>query len=310
MFKLKLLLLSLLLAYPLFAVELIKPIPLEFKYNIEKAKLGKKLFFDTKLSRDNTISCATCHIIELGGTDGTVYSTGIDGLKGNMNSPTVLNARYNLAQMWDGRAKDLAEQSLMPIENPVEMGNTIDVVISTLKKDKLYKKEFQKIYVNGITKDNLADAIEEFEKALVTPNSRFDQFLRGNKDILTKKEKEGYKLFKENGCISCHNGVNMGGNLYQKLGILKTYVDKLDSKGRFNVTKKNRDKYHFKVPTLRNISKTAPYLHDGTQKNLHDVIEFMIDYQLGVILNEQEIEKIESFLKTLDGESPKIMDLK
>jgi len=310
MLKLKLLLLSLLLASPLLAIELIKPIPLEFQYNKEKAKLGKKLFFDTKLSRDNTISCATCHIIELGGADGTVYSTGIDGLKGNMNSPTVLNARYNLAQMWDGSAKDLAEQSLMPIENLVEMGNTIDVVINTLKKDKLYKKEFQKIYDDGITKENLADAIEEFEKALVTPNSKFDQFLRGNKDILTQKEKEGYKLFKENGCISCHNGVNMGGNLYQKLGILKTYVDKLDSKGRFNVTKKNRDKYHFKVPTLRNISKTAPYLHDGTQKNLHDVIEFMIDYQLGVILNEQEIDKIESFLKTLDGESPKIMDLK
>ena len=310
MFKLKLLLLSLLLIYPLLAVELIKPIPLDFKYNKEKAELGKKLFFDTKLSRDNTIACATCHIMELGGADGEAYSTGVDGLKGNMNSPTVLNARYNLAQMWDGSAKDLAEQSLMPIENPVEMGNTIDAVIATLKKDKLYKKEFQKIYDDGITKDNLADAIEEFEKALVTPNSRFDQYLRGSKDVLTQKEKEGYRLFKENGCISCHNGINIGGNLYQKLGILKTYVDKLNSQGRFNVTKKSRDKYYFKVPSLRNISKTAPYLHDGTQKNLHDTIEFMIDYQLGMILTEQEIDKIESFLKTLDGKAPKIMDLK
>ena len=291
------------------AVELITPIPANFEYDLKKALLGKALFHDVRLSANNTISCASCHIIEAGGDDNSKFSIGINGQVGNINSPTVLNSRYNLSQFWNGRAKDLKDQASQPVHNPVEMGSSMDEVVSKLKEDKKYKKLFMQIYKSDITADNITDAIAEFEKALVTPNSRFDKYLRGDKEAISSYEKEGFELFKSNGCISCHNGVNIGGNLYQKVGIVMDYTENKDL-GRYEVTKKEKDKYFFKVPSLRNIELTAPYLHDGSKESLYKAIKFMMVYQLGNIPAETEIKKIMVFLKTLSAPTPKIMSIK
>ena len=291
----------------LFAQELISPLPLSVEYDINKAMLGKKLFFDTRLSGDNTIACVSCHIIDAGGDDNVQFSSGIDGQLGGANSPTVLNSRYNFVQFWDGRAKDLKEQASGPIHNPVEMGSNFKQVISKLSKDTIYQQEFMKLYKDGITGENITDAIAEFEKALVTPNSRFDQYLRGNTTILSKDEVEGFELFKSLGCIACHNGINIGGNLFQKIGIMEEYEVDDSNLGRYNVTKDEEDKHYFKVPTLRNIALTAPYLHDGKISTLQETIKLMIVKQLGREADKQEVIKIEKFLFTLTGQIPKIM---
>ena len=293
----------------LYASDLIEPIPLELDYDKPKALLGKKLFHDKRLSRDNTISCESCHRLEEGGDDNLQYSFGVDGQVGTINSPTVFNAHYNFVQFWDGRAKDLKAQARHPIENPIEMGISMDIVLKKLQQDVGYRSQFKALYDDGLTKDNILDAIVEFEKALITPNARFDQYLRGDKTALTQEEREGFELFKENGCISCHNGVNIGGNLYQKVGIMKTYIDDQNIQGRYSITKNEKDKYFFKVPTLRNIALTEPYLHDGSQKSLEEVVKFMLRYQLGMPSEKDEIKKITAFLRTLTGENPKIMDM-
>ena len=294
----------------LTATEKIKPLPLDYKYDKEKAILGKKLFYDVRLSRDDTISCSSCHILEAGGDDNIQFSLGINAQLGNINSPTVFNSRYNFSQFWDGRVKNLKEQASVPITNPIEMGSSMNQVISKLKNDKEYIKQFKKLYSDGLTKDNILEAIVEFEKALVTPNSKFDKYLKGDANSLTLIEKEGYELFKINGCISCHNGVNIGSNLYQKIGILRTYIDEKNTLGRYNITKDEDDKYYFKVPTLRNIALTSPYLHDGSIEILEETVTFMTSYQLGIFPDKLEIKKIVAFLKTLTGETPKVLDEK
>ena len=279
----------------------IKPIPKNLKVDFKKVALGKKLFSDTLLSKDNTISCASCHNLADGGDDNLKFSFGINAQEGSINSPTVYNAVFNFRQFWDGRAKDLQEQALGPIENPIEMGNTFKNLITTLNKTP-YKKEFENIYKDGITKFNIANSIAEFEKTLITPNSTFDKYLLGNKNAITQDEKDGYNLFKEKGCISCHNGINVGGNSYNKFGIMQDAKSK--SLGRYNVTKRERDKYYFKVPSLRNVSKTAPYFHDGRHKTLEAAVRYMTFFQLGRPISKEEINKIVLFLKTLDGEVP------
>lgn len=304
----KLLLLLILLFLNMCAKELILPIDKEVIYNKQKAKLGKKLFHEKRLSKDNTISCASCHIIADGGDDNRQFPLGVGNKTGNMNSPTVLNSKYNFEQFWDGRAKDLKEQASGPIHNPVEMDTNFEDVIKKLKKDSEYPKLFKKIYADGMTKINLIDAIVEFENALITPNSRFDRFLLGEKEILTQDEKDGFKLFKDIGCISCHNGVNIGGNLYQKMGIIKRYKSKVHNLGRYEVTQDEEDKYFYKVPTLRNIELTAPYLHDGSRDSLKNAVKIMAEYQVGILLEESEVDKLVKFLKTLSGEQPKVMD--
>lgn len=300
--------LSILFMFAIINAGLIVPIPINIEYDKEKAFLGQKLFSDTRLSKDNSISCESCHLLNQGGDDNIQYSFGINGQIGEINSPTVFNARFNLSQFWDGRSIDLKDQAQHPIANPVEMGSSLEEVISKLEKDGEFKAEFTKVYSEGFTKDSITDAIAEFEKALVTPNSRFDQFLRGDKHAITQFEKDGFKLFKENGCISCHNGINIGGNLYQKVGVLINYRDAKNQLGRFNVTRLEKDKYLFKVPTLRNIADTAPYLHDGTVETLDDIVKFMIMYQVGMIPDDLEIKKISAFLKTLSGQTPKILE--
>ena len=291
----------------LFTKELITPIPQGIDYDMKKALLGKKLFFETKLSADNTLSCASCHIIKNGGDDDIKFSIGINGQRGNINSPTVLNTRYNFRQFWNGRASSLKIQAVGPIHNPKEMGSNFNQVILKLKKEAYYQKQFLIVFKDGITKDNIVDAIVEFEKALTTPNSRFDKYLRGDKFALSSIELEGFNLFKSLGCISCHNGVNIGGNLYQKIGILEKYQTTNKNLGLYDVTGDEEDKNYFKVPTLRNISKSAPYFHDGGAKNLTDAIEIMIRLQLGRIPKRDDVIKLEKFLRTLDGEDPIIM---
>jgi len=286
----------------IISAEPITPIPLSVDgLDARKVKLGEKLFFDTLLSADNTISCASCHDLQNGGDDGLQFSFGIDGKIGDINSPTVYNAVYNFRQFWNGRAKDLAHQTWGPIENPIEMGNDFSNLIRTLNKTP-YKKEFKKIYSDGITKDNISDAIAEFEKTLITPNAPFDKYLRGDKTAITAQQKNGYAIFKSKGCIACHHGVNVGSNLYNKFGVMDDVKSK--SLGRYEVTKVKADKYYFKVPTLRNIENTAPYLHDGRYKDLAEVVKFMARYQLGRTITTQEIDDVVSFLNSLTGEIP------
>lgn len=303
------LLIILMIILQLNSSELISPIPTKIDYDINKALLGKKLFHEKRLSSDNTVSCASCHIISEGGDDNRKFSLGVNNKQGDVNAPTVLNSRFNLSQFWDGRAKNLKEQAVGPIHNPIEMNSNFKDIMYKLK-DVTYYKEAFKLYKDGMTPDSIVDAIVEFEIALITPYSKFDRFLLGDKDILTSDEKEGLELFKEYGCVSCHNGVNIGGNLYQKMGVIKEYKNKSGNLGRYNVTKNEQDKYFFKVPTLRNIEHTAPYLHDGSGKDLKEIIKVMIEYQVGIIPSDDEIDKIKSFLKTLNGDTPAIMDNK
>ncbi len=289
----------------LFSKELITPIPLDVEYNYEKAILGKKLFFDTRLSQDDTISCATCHIVDAGGDDNMSVSFGIKGQAGLRNSPTVLNARFNRFQFWDGSAKNLAQQAVGPIHNPVEMGTNFKEVISKISKDIQYLNDFKRLYSDGITQENIVEAIVEFENALTTPNSKFDKYLRGDKNILNEDELNGYMIFKDYGCISCHNGVNIGGNLMQKIGAVKKYDT--EDFGLYNITKNEEDKFYFKVPSLRNIELTAPYFHDGKIQTLEEAVDNMINHQLGFALSQQEKKFILKFLKTLTGETPAIL---
>lgn len=184
------------------------------------------------------------------------------------------------------------------------MADSVENILNKLSNSP-YKKEFKKIYKDGVTQNNLIESIVEFEKALITPNSKFDKYLRGDSTAITAQEKRGYEIFKEAGCISCHNGVNVGGNMFQKVGLMVPY--KSGSKGRYNLTLRERDKFVYKVPSLRNIELTAPYLHDGTVQTLRDAIIFMREYQLDIIETDSEVDDIEAFLKTLTGEMPEIL---
>ena len=286
----------------------IKPIPNEVKVDAKKVQLGKKLFFDPILSKDGTISCATCHDLQNGGDDGLKFSFGIGGQEGNINSPTVYNAVFNFRQFWNGRAKDLKEQAKGPIENPVEMGHTLSAAVETLNQNKMYFENFNEVYADGITKDNIVDAIAEFEKTLITPNSPFDRYLKGDKKAISQKAKEGYLLFESKGCILCHHGVNIGGNFYNKFGI---YEDAGSRRlGRYSITKREEDKHVFKVPSLRNIALTSPYMHDGRVTTLKEAVELMTRIQLGRHMEQGDTEAIVVFLKSLTGELPAIVRVK
>lgn len=284
--------------------EPIKPIPQSIAYDRAKAMLGKKLFHDPILSKDGTVACANCHQLDSGGDDGLNYSIGIRGEEEKINTPTVFNAFYNFRLFWDGRAKNLEEQVIGAIEGPGGMGHTMKGAVEQLKKEKEYRDIFSKIYPDGITSGNLVNAIAEFEKALITPGSPFDRYLRGDENVLTKEAKTGYSLFKSKGCILCHNGVIIGGNLYNKFAIYQE--SNSTHLGRYNVTKREEDKFVFKVPSLRNIALTAPYMHDGRIMTLEEAVYRMIHYQLGRSMEPEEIRAIVVFLESLTGEIPDI----
>jgi cytochrome c peroxidase len=283
--------------------------PIEPLSNLDprKVELGRKLFHDPRLSHDNQLACANCHDLTTGGTDRKVRSIGINGAVGVINAPTVLNSGFNFSQFWDGGAGTLEKQIDGPLQSNIEMGSTWPEVIDKLKLSDEYVRDFHQIYGDEIQSDHVRDSIAEFERSLSTPNSRFDRYLRHETGALTSQEEEGYKLFKSFGCTSCHQGVNVGGNMYQKLGVMAPYftdrghITKADL-GRFNVTGDPRDMYMFKVPSLRNVELTAPYFHDGSATTLADAVRMMAKYQLGRHLTDHEVESIVKFLKTLTGE--------
>ncbi len=294
---------------PAAPTEPILPLPDSADVDMDKVLLGRSLYFDTALSGDGTVSCATCHMLEHGGAEPRKTSTGIGGQIGPINSPTVLNSSYNFVQFWDGRAKDLQEQAAGPVENPSEMGSKWDDVVKRLAKNEKYAATFGKLYEDGITKANTTDAIAEYEKSLITP-SRFDAYLKGDDSAITDAEKKGYATFKEVGCTACHSGINVGGAMFQKMGLVKDYFADRGTPitdadlGRYNVTKQDYDKYFFKVPTLRNVELTSPYLHDGSQATLEDTVRVMGTYQLGRELSDAQVNSIVTFLKSLTGELP------
>ncbi len=288
-----------------WANEAILPIPQKVPYDKKRALLGRELFFDTSLSRDNSVACISCHNIYNGGADARTVSVGFEGKKGNIQSPSVLNAVFNFRQFWNGRAKDLYEQAEGPLNNPVEHNMTPKLIEQRLKANPKYKRKFETLYKDGVSYKNAIDAIVEFEKALITPNSKFDLYLQG-KSKLSKNEEHGYRLFRQLGCISCHNGRNIGGNSFAKIGMFTPYENLKEYPDRYAITRNPLDKNVFKVPTLRNIALTAPYFHDASQKTLKDAIKAMGFYNLGIELNKEEIDAIEAFLKTLTGELPEI----
>jgi cytochrome c peroxidase len=287
--------------------EPITPLPLVMALNPEKVELGRRLFHDTKLSGDGTVSCASCHSLSSAGVDRLPHSRGIGGQEGPINAPTVFNSGLSFRQFWDGRAESLEDQVDGPLQNPLEMGGTWPKAIAALESDASYQTAFTTLYPDGVAPKNVRDAIATFERSLITPNSRFDRYLRGDQTALNETEREGYRLFKRIGCVSCHQGMGIGGNVYQKLGIMEDYfaqrgqVNTTDF-GRFNVTQREEDRFFFKVPSLRNVALTAPYLHDGRAATLDEVVQIMARYQLGVRLEVREEAAVVAFLRSLTGE--------
>jgi cytochrome c peroxidase len=291
---------------PILAMdEPIKPIKPVENINLGQAGLGKKLYFDPRLSKSGFISCNSCHNLSMGGTDNLKTSIGHNWQQGPINAPTVLNSSLNLAQFWDGRAADLKAQAGGPIANPGEMAFTHTLAVDVLSSIPEYVMEFKQVFGSDkVTIDEVTQAIAEFEKTLVTPNARFDQWLLGDKDVLSQDEQSGYKLFKESGCVSCHNGEAVGGNSFQKMGIMEPYKAKSPAEGLSAVTGKDADRFKFKVPTLRNVELTYPYFHDGEAETLTEAVDVMGRLQLGKQFSDTENAQIVAFLKTLTGDQP------
>jgi cytochrome c peroxidase len=289
------------------ANEPIKPIPATLKLDARKVALGDKLFHEVRLSADNSISCASCHSLEKGGTDQRARSIGIKEAEGQINAPTVFNSGFNFKQFWDGRAETLEIQVEGPTQAAEEMGSKWEDVLQKLRADPGYTAAFKQSYPDGVQRENVKNAIAEFERSLITPNSRFDRWLRGDENAITVEELEGYRKFKSYGCASCHQGVNVGGNMFETLGAVREYfaergnVSKADL-GRFNVTGREADRHVFKVPSLRNVALTPPYFHDGSAKTLDEAVRVMARYQLGRPLPDADAALLVKFLQTLTGE--------
>ena len=268
--------------------------------------LGKRLFNDRRLSTNNTIACVSCHNLAHGGANRTAVSVGIDGHQGDLNAPTVFNASLNVAQFWDGRAATLEDQVDGPVHHAAEMDSDWTEIIGKLNQDESYTQQFDELFDDGITATNIKNAIADFERSLITDGSRFDRYLMGESDALTDSEKEGYQLFKDLGCASCHQGANVGGNLFVKFGVWDNYFADRGALtnadlGRFNVTGRDRDRHVFKVPSLRAAAATAPYFHDGSQETLEGAIFVMAFYQLGISLTPEKVDHLAGFIRSLAG---------
>lgn len=288
-----------------WAEEPIKPITPPKEINQAKAELGKKLFFDPRLSKSGFISCNSCHNLSMGGSDNLKTSIGHNWQKGPINAPTVLNSSLSFVQFWDGRADSLKAQAGGPIANPGEMALTHALAEGILTSIPGYVTEFKQVFGdNKIDIDRVTDAIAEFEKTLVTPNSRFDKWLQGDTKVLTEQELAGYKLFKNSGCISCHYGESVGGSTFHKMGMVEEYKAKSPAEGRKAVTGKDEDRFMFKVPNLRNVELTYPYFHDGEAETLTEAVDVMGRLQLGKKLSDTENAQIVAFLKSLTGDQP------
>jgi cytochrome c peroxidase len=290
---------------PAQAQEPITPIQAPVVKDAKLVELGKKLFFDPRLSKSGFISCNSCHNLSMGGSDNLKSSIGHNWQKGPINSPTVLNSSLNVAQFWDGRALTLKDQAAGPIANPGEMASTHDLAVDVLKSIPGYVAEFKATFGNEtVDIERVTQAIAAFEETLVTPNSRFDKWLKGDKKALTPTELAGYELFKDSGCTACHNGAAAGGNTFQKMGIVEPYKSTSPAEGRIAVTKEEADRFNFKVPTLRNVELTYPYFHDGEAATLAQAVDVMGRIQLGKKFTDKENMQIVAFLKTLTGDQP------
>jgi len=282
-------------------------LPLSLNQDPQRVALGEKLFHEGRLSSDGMVSCAHCHRLDSAGVDRLPRSRGVQGQEGGINAPTVFNSGFNFRQFWDGRAQTLEDQVDGPLQHPLEMAGSWPQALAMLKADASYRTAFAAIYPDGITAANVKNAIATFERSLITPNARFDQYLRGNPTALNEQELAGYRLFKQIGCTSCHQGMNIGGNMYQKLGIMEDYfagrgdLSPADM-GRFNTTRLEEDRHFFRVPSLRNVALTPPYLHDASAPKLEDAISVMARYQLGQTLSDADTASIAAFLRTLTGE--------
>ena len=296
-----------------FKNEPVRPIPDSVAVDARKVALGEALYHDTRLSGDGTISCATCHGINTAGVDNKQYSEGIKGQFGGVNAPTSFNACFNFVQFWDGRAATLADQAAGPPLNPVEMGSaSFDEIAARLNADAAFAAKFKTVYPEGLNEKTITDAIAEYEKTLVTPNSPFDRYLKGDKQALTAEQVEGYALFKEYNCATCHAGVNMGGLSYELMGKRADYFKDREvntksgltdaDNGRWAQTKVERDRYRFKTPTLRNVALTWPYYHDGSVPTLDKAIDMMARYQVGREMPAADVKKVQLFLEALTGQ--------
>ena len=300
--------------------EPIQPIPV-ITVDTDKAALGERLFYDPRLSHDNSISCYSCHDLGRGGTDHRQHSIGVGGAMGSVNTLTVFNAALNFRNFWNGRADDLKEQLDQVIASTTELASSWPEVIAKLKQDPDYVLQFTAAFEKSnnknrcsgkscadlVNRETVTAAIVEFERSLITPNSRFDRYLLGDESAITAEEKAGYALFKSYGCVACHQGRNVGGNMFQIFGVMDDYfanrghITDADY-GRFNVTGREEDRFHFRVPSLRNVALTAPYFHDGTAESLDQAVMVMARYQLGVTMPAEDVGLIVKFLGTLTGE--------
>lgn len=288
-----------------------KPLPAEAstpdnECSEAKTDLGRMLYYDKRFSKNQDISCNSCHMLDKYGTDNAAFSSGHKGQKGGRSAPTVYNAALHIAQFWDGRAPTVEEQAKGPVLNPIEMAMPDkDHVIKVIKSIPGYADAFKKAFpgeADPITYDNFGKAVGAFERKLLTP-ARWDTFLKGDKDALTAVEKKGFEAFVSAGCVTCHNGAAVGGHMYQKLGLAKAWPGLKDN-GRFEATKLEQDKHFFKVPSLRNITETGPYLHDGSVTKLPDMVKKMAEHQLGKTITNEECASIVAFLKALKGDLP------
>ena len=285
--------------------EPIQPIAPAVVSNPAMVELGKKLFFDPRLSKSGFISCNSCHNLSMGGSDNLVSSIGHNWHQGPINAPTVLNSSLNIAQFWDGRAKDLKEQAGGPIANPGEMAFTHVLAVEVIASIPQYVDEFTAVFgTPAVNIDQATRAIAAFEETLVTPNSRFDKWLTGDEHALSARELSGYQVIKASGCVACHNGPAAGGRSFRKMGVVEAYRTSNPAEGRVAVTGRDADRFNFKVPTIRNVALTYPYFHDGAADTLASAVEVMGRVQLGRRFSDDENARIVAFLHTLTGDQP------
>ena len=286
--------------------EPLKPLPPVPLLDVATVELGRQLFNEKRLSVNDSLSCASCHQLATGGGDDKPFSLGFDGKPVKLNTPTVFNASLNFKQFWDGRVDTLEAQIEQVVISPVEMGSDWKTVVDNLTAMPQYQAAFTQVYPDGVTAANVQNALATYERTLLTPNSRFDQYLLGNTEILTIEEKYGYQRFKEYGCIACHQGMNIGGNMFQKFGVMDDYfkgrTPAETDLGRYLVTHDEEDRNVFKVPSLRNVAVTAPYFHNASAKTLEEAVDVMFRFQLGRVPSAEDKDQIIKFLKTLTGQ--------
>ncbi len=283
------------------------PLPLTLTADPTRVTLGARMFQDVRLSGQNRMACAMCHQLTRGGADGQPHSLSADGTPLSRNTPTIFNVAFNFSYNWDGAAATLEAQAEQVLLNPAVMHTTWPELLAKLRRDPGYAATFKAAYPDGLTPANVLDALATYERSLITPDARFDRYLRGQEQALTAEEEQGYQLFKTYGCVACHHGLNVGGNLFQKFGIFPDMVGLIrpgveGDPGRFRVTGVDRDRGVFRVPSLRNVALTAPYFHDGSATTLEDAVDTMGRVQLGRTLTHEEIRLIVQFLRTLTGD--------